>query len=204
MWQRRGGRDCRTSSHAASVREVSRRIAAGRPRASLKKSPRLRRWAPTLTLSSTDMRPNKARFWKVRLMPRSTIRCGGVLSMLRPPNRISPPAGVYRRLTQLNKVVLPAPFGPIKPSNWRGARSNDTSSSATMPPKRTPTLRTASSVCSAGCQGAGSVVLATALTIPVPIGLCNAAARGRERIISDHAVTHITAAVCRYHSRRPV
>jgi hypothetical protein len=30
------------------------------------------------------MRPNKARFWNVRLMPISTIRCGGILRVLRP------------------------------------------------------------------------------------------------------------------------
>src|SRR6185436_768823 len=47
-----------------------------------------------------------------------------------------------RRQTQLNSVVLPAPFGPISPTMRPGATSNDTPSSATMPPKRTPTCST--------------------------------------------------------------
>src|SRR4051812_48365656 len=36
----------------------------------------------------------------------------------------------------LNAVVLPAPFGPIRPAIVPSTTSSDTSSSATMPPKR--------------------------------------------------------------------
>jgi hypothetical protein len=36
------------------------------------------------------MLPNRARFWNVRLIPISTIRCGGILRMLRPSIEISP------------------------------------------------------------------------------------------------------------------
>ena len=50
--------------------------------------------ASSTTLSSTDILPNRARFWNVRLMPMSTMRCGGRSRMLRPSNRMSPAAGV--------------------------------------------------------------------------------------------------------------
>src|SRR5579859_4542295 len=42
----------------------------------------------------------------------------------------------------LNVVVLPAPFGPISPAVVPSSTSNETSSSAVMPPKRRVTLRT--------------------------------------------------------------
>src|SRR5690242_13035818 len=45
----------------------------------------------------------------------------------------------------LNKVVLPAPFGPISPVIPVGATSRSTSLRATKPPKRTVTPRAPSS-----------------------------------------------------------
>src|SRR5580704_5473427 len=45
---------------------------------------------------------------------------------------------------QLNKLVLPAPFGPINPTICPLAISKETSSSAATPPKRTLTPRIAS------------------------------------------------------------
>src|SRR6478735_8289853 len=50
----------------------------------------------------------------------------------------------------LKAVVLPAPFGPIRPEIVPFATSNDTASSATMPPKRRVTSLTERSI------GAGS------------------------------------------------
>src|SRR5207253_241238 len=47
---------------------------------------------------------------------------------------------------QLNNVVLPAPFGPMSPRIWPPSNSNETPSSATIPPNRTATSRTSSSV----------------------------------------------------------
>src|SRR5262245_15234204 len=46
---------------------------------------------------------------------------------------------------QLKSVVLPAPFGPIRPTMRPGATPKETPSSATMPPKRTRTSCTRSS-----------------------------------------------------------
>src|SRR5580704_5610409 len=45
---------------------------------------------------------------------------------------------------QLNSVVLPDPFGPIKPQIWLRPTSKETPLSATTPPKRTATSRTLS------------------------------------------------------------
>ena len=59
-----------------------------------------------------------------------------------PSKTRSPLFGVYSRLTQLNSVVLPAPLGPISPTMWPGAMSKETSSRATIPPKRIETFRT--------------------------------------------------------------
>ena len=54
-------------------------------------------------------------------------------------------AGVRRRgAEQLKSVVLPAPFGPIRPRIAPLCMSNDTRSSAMMPPNTTLTSRTAS------------------------------------------------------------
>ena len=45
---------------------------------------------------------------------------------------------------QLKQVVLPAPFGPIRPVIWPCAASNETSVSALMPPNRIVKSRTES------------------------------------------------------------
>src|SRR5437764_12588091 len=44
----------------------------------------------------------------------------------------------------LNVVVFPAPFGPISPAVVPSSTSNETSSSAVIPPKRRVTFRTES------------------------------------------------------------
>ena len=78
----------------------------------------VRAWVPTRTLSSTERLANRATFWKVRPMPISAMRCGGRDKMLSPSIRMSPALGWYSRDRQLNSVVLPAPFGPIRPRIW--------------------------------------------------------------------------------------
>ena len=57
---------------------------------------------------------NSARFWKVRPMPAAAMRCRGTASKGWPSNTISPLSQRESRERQLNSVVLPAPFGPIK------------------------------------------------------------------------------------------
>ena len=44
----------------------------------------------------------------------------------------------------LNAVVLPAPFGPIRPTIWPSSTSNETPSRATIPPNRRVTFRSES------------------------------------------------------------
>src|SRR2546429_83195 len=52
---------------------------------------------------------------------------------------------------QLKSVVLPAPFGPIRPTMRPGATSKETPSRATMPPKRTaPSAPRINADCAAG------------------------------------------------------
>ena len=97
-----------------------------------------------MTFSRTLMVRNRARFWNVRPMPSAAMPCGGVSSSDRPSKAIRPSLNAYRRDRQLNIVVLPAPFGPMKPTMWPAATENETRSSATMPPKRTDTFSTSS------------------------------------------------------------
>ncbi len=46
----------------------------------------------------------------------------------------------------LKTVVLPAPFGPIRPATTPRSTLKETPSSATMPPNRNVTSRTESSI----------------------------------------------------------
>ena len=57
-----------------------------------------------------------------------------------PPNSMSPLVTEYKRLMQLNNVVLPAPLGPMMPRICPLSTSKLTPSNATMPPKVTRTL----------------------------------------------------------------
>ena len=88
------------------------------------------------------MRPKSARFWNVRAIPRRITSCARRVNSSWPAKRMLPAVGWYSRLTQLNKLVLPAPFGPIKPTIWPSTMSNETLSSAATPPKRRLTSRT--------------------------------------------------------------
>ena len=71
------------SSQAMSASACSSRRIQGRRSALLRKSLRPSGWPPTRTLSSTDMVRNSARFWNVRPMPMSAMRCGGRSRMVR-------------------------------------------------------------------------------------------------------------------------
>src|SRR2546430_936480 len=82
------------------------------------------------------------------------MRCGGVCSRVLPANSSSPASGLYRRVTTLKRVVLPAPLGPISPTICPFSTSRETSSIATMPPKRRVTLRTESSAIERTLNGA--------------------------------------------------
>jgi hypothetical protein len=66
-----------------------------------------------MTLSSTDSPGNGRTIWKVRPMPRRQMRSGVSPSMRSPAKVMAPPSGACTPAIMLNKVVLPAPFGPI-------------------------------------------------------------------------------------------
>src|SRR5262249_59394819 len=61
------------------------------------------------------------------------------------PGGMSPASGASRPLTTSKSVVLPAPFGPIRPVIEPRATSRLAPSSACKPPKRFSTERTVSS-----------------------------------------------------------
>ena len=56
--------------------------------------------------------------------------------MSRPSNITRPADGLYSLLMQLNKLVLPAPLGPIKPQIDPSSTVNDKPFRATIPPNR--------------------------------------------------------------------
>ena len=96
------------------------------------------------TFSATVIVEKSSTFWNVRAMPRCTTRYVGVRKSDCPSKTRSPDCGLYNRVITLNSVVLPAPFGPIRPTISPGAASTETSSSATIPPKRRVTCSTES------------------------------------------------------------
>ena len=74
----------------------------------------IRTCRPTRTFSSAVIDGNSRMFWKVRAMPFSVTDAGSWGSRS-PRSDTEPDVGAYRPVRQLNSVVLPAPFGPIRP-----------------------------------------------------------------------------------------
>jgi hypothetical protein len=93
----------------SSVRE------AGNPNTPLMTLLCVRTCRPAITFSSTDNSPNSRMFWKVRAMPRSAMRYGCNRVISRPSKKSCPRFGAINPVMMLNSVVLPAPFGPIRP-----------------------------------------------------------------------------------------
>ena len=62
-----------------------------------------------------------------------------------PAKRTRPPSGLSAPAMQLKQVVLPAPFGPIRPVIEPRATSNVAPSTAMWPPKRLTRPETSSS-----------------------------------------------------------
>jgi hypothetical protein len=73
-------------------------------------------------------------FWKVRPIPRFVIACGGSPVMSSSSNSIRPLVGLYTPVSMLKKVVLPAPFGPIRLMVDPRGMVKSTLSTATRPP----------------------------------------------------------------------
>src|SRR5262249_4346907 len=95
----------------------------------------------TITFSRTVRSPKSSSRWNVRAMPRRARLYGASELISRASRRIAPELGLSKPHTALKSVVLPAPFGPIRPVTMPASAATSTSSSATCPPKRTVTPR---------------------------------------------------------------
>src|SRR5258705_2138962 len=157
----------RTLGSVASARAISSRLRPGVPsdragasasllmptrssttraRASASGRCDVRRNAPIITFSSTDMPSNVCGTWKVRARP-SCARASGVrLVMSWPSNKTLPDVDSRSPVRQLNSVDLPAPFGPIRPRMSPCSSVTDAASTALKLPKAFVTLRASRSM----------------------------------------------------------
>ena len=91
-------------------------------------------------LASTEMSSNSSSDWNDRRRP-ARARLPALYELMSVPASANVPAdGLTKPVTASITVVLPAPFGPIRPTTSPGLTSNDTSFTATTPPKRTVTF----------------------------------------------------------------
>ena len=67
-------------------------------------------------------------------MPRRERACGGIAVTSDPPNSMRPLVGATSPVIKLNKVVLPAPLGPITANASPAATARLTSSTALSAP----------------------------------------------------------------------
>ena len=88
------------------------------------------------TLSKTESFSIACSVWNVRRRPHRARRKSAIASRSSPKPRIAPSAGRTKPLRTLKNVVLPAPFGPIRPHVPPG-KTTLTSSSGVTPANRT-------------------------------------------------------------------
>ena len=69
-------------------------------------------------------------------MPLLMMRCGATPAISAPSNRIDPAVGTSVPDSMLKIVLLPEPFGPIRPRISPCSTRNDTLLTAVKPPKR--------------------------------------------------------------------
>ncbi len=82
------------------------------------------------------MPANSSMRWKVRANPSRARRYTGSRVMSLPPSSTRPASGRSSPSRQLKNVVLPAPFGPMRPTASPSSTVIETSSSAVMPENR--------------------------------------------------------------------
>src|SRR5690606_24693186 len=103
---------------------------------------------PTITFSSTDMSAKGLTTWKVRPIPTAHTWSARQPAMSVPRKRMRPWSGGMTPATRLNKVVLPAPLGPISATISPRATDSDAESTARKPRKLFETPSTSSRVAS--------------------------------------------------------
>src|SRR5205807_6942836 len=74
--------------------------------------------------------------WEVRTTPFRATRWGASPVILSPSNRTSPPVGLRNPVISLNRVLFPAPFGPIMLRISPRLTPKLTRSTAVRPPNR--------------------------------------------------------------------
>ena len=89
----------------------------------------------SMTFSSTVICGKGRGIWKVRASPARKMRSGERPSMRRPSKAISPASGACAPAIRSNSVLLPAPFGPIRPVIVPRATDRLTPSTARSSPK---------------------------------------------------------------------
>src|SRR5260370_18552313 len=84
----------------------------------------------------SDSFRNGRGIWNVRAIPRWQILCAGRPVMSSSWKRIEPAVGRSAPATRLKVVLLPDPFGPMRPTISPSRTSKDTRLTARKPPKR--------------------------------------------------------------------
>src|SRR6266542_2338281 len=129
--------------------------------------------APTATFSATVRFGNGRTIWWVRTTPARTSWWAGRRDTRKPRMSTSPEVGVIDPAMRLNRVVLPAPFGPMTPRISPSRSSRSTRSTARSPPKLFEIARVARS-------GAG-VVMARPPRVAARRGASSPRVRGAAR-----------------------
>src|SRR6266852_4612734 len=163
------------------------RASTARARTSASARWEVRRNAPIITFSSTDMPSNVCGTWNVRASPRRARASGGMLVMSWPSNKTLPEVDSRSPVRQLNSVDLPAPFGPIRPRMSPCASVTEAASTALKLPKAFVTSRASRSMdCSSGdCWLRGLVTLC-----PEPLDKRQNAAGLKARDQDDDGAVH--------------
>src|SRR3990170_3391065 len=90
----------------------------------------------TIRFSSRVMRRATRGTWKVRMSPRWASSCGRAPSSGTPSSSTRPASFATKPVMTSNRVVLPEPFGPIKPVTAAGAATSETPPRTVTAPNR--------------------------------------------------------------------
>src|SRR5260370_16197446 len=170
------------------------RSSTARARASASVRWDVRRNAPIITFSSTDMLSNVCGTWKVRARPSCARSSGVKLVMSWPSNKTLPDVDSRSPVRQLKKVDLPAPFGPIRPRMSPCSSVTEAASTALKLPKAFVTLRASRSMSGSPCT-VDSRHLATS-SRPEPVDQRQYAARLKARDQYNDGAVHDECEPC--------